>query len=58
MYQSSQVYTKTVPTVYQQCTNNVPIVKKSQKQSKDSQNSINDHWCTSRHMSTKTVATV
>jgi len=40
------------------CTNNVPIVKYSQKQSKDSQNSKNDHWCTNRHMSTKTVPTV
>ena len=26
--------------------------------SKDSQNSKNDHWCTNRHMSTKTVPTV
>jgi len=43
--------TKTVPTVYQRCTN-------SQKQSKDSQNSKNDHWCTNRHMSTKTLPTV
>jgi len=25
----------------------------SQKQSKDSQNSKNDHWCTNRHMSTQ-----
>jgi len=32
--------TKTVPTVYQ-------------KQSKDSQNSKNNHWCTNRHMSTQ-----
>ena len=32
----------------------VPFVK---KQSKDSQNSKNDHWCTNRHMSTKTVPT-
>jgi len=29
-----------------------------QIQSKDSQNSKNDHWCTNRHMSTKTVPTV
>jgi len=43
--------TKTVPTVYQQCTDR-------QKQSKDSQNSKNDHWCTNHHMSTKTVPTV
>ena len=46
MYQSSQVY--------QDCTNNVPIVKKvqnSQRRSKDSQNSKNNHWCTNRHMS-------
>jgi len=26
--------------------------------SKDSQNCKNDHWCTNRHMSTKTVPTV
>jgi len=26
--------------------------------SKDSQNSKNDHWCTNRHMSTKTLPTV
>ena len=26
-----------------------------QKQSKDRQNSKNDHWCTNRHRSTKTV---
>ena len=81
--------TKTVPTVYQRCTNRqktvrnnqktvktakmtigVPIVTMSclprlyqqctnrQKQSKDSQNSKNDHWCTNRYMSTKTVPTV
>ena len=37
MYQ--QWSTKTVPTVYQQCTNR-------QKQSKDSKNNKNDHWCT------------
>ena len=34
-----------LPRLYQQCTNR-------QKQSKDSQNSKNDHWCTNRHMST------
>ena len=28
------------------------------KQSKDGKNSKNDHWCTNRHMSTKTVPTV
>ena len=38
--------TKTVPTVYHQCTNR-------KKQSKDSQNSSNDHWCTNRPMSTQ-----
>jgi len=37
--------------VYQDCTNSAPIVKNSQQQSKDSQNSKNDHWCTNRHMS-------
>ena len=45
------MFTKTVPTVYQQCTNR-------QKQPKDSQNSKNDYWCTNRHMSSKTVPTV
>jgi len=50
VYQSSQVY--------QDCINSVPIVKNSQKLSKDSQNSKNDYWCTNRHMSTKTVPTV
>ena len=40
-----------LPRLYQQCTNR-------QKQSKDSQNSKNDHWCTNRYMSTKTVPTV
>ena len=55
LYQSS----KTVKTIgvsivtgllilYQQCTN-------CQKQSKNSQNSKNDYWCTNRHMSTKTT---
>jgi len=32
---------------------NVPFDKNSQKQSKDSQNSKNHHWCTNRHMSTQ-----
>ena len=31
----------------------VPLVKNSQKQPKDSQNSKNNHWCTNRHMSTQ-----
>jgi len=31
-----------LPRLYQQCTNSVPIVKNSQKQSKDSQNSKNN----------------
>ena len=31
----------------------VPFVKNSQKQSKDSQNSKNHHWCTNRHMCTQ-----
>ena len=31
----------------------VPLLKNSQKQSKDSQNSNNHHWCTNRHMSTQ-----
>ena len=48
--------------VYQDCTNSVPTVyqssKNGQKQSKDSQNSKNEYWCTNRHMSTKTVPTV
>jgi len=47
-----------LPRVYQQYTNSVPIVKNSQKELKDSQNSKNDHWCTNRHMSTKSVPTV
>jgi len=54
MYQSSHVY--------QDCTNSVPTVYQSsktvKKQSKDSQNSKNDHRCINRHMSTKTVPTV
>ena len=33
----------------QDCTNSVPIVKNSQKQS----NSKNYYWCTNRHMSTQ-----
>jgi len=33
----------------------VPFVKDSQKQSKDSQNSKNHHWCTNRHMSTQSL---
>jgi len=41
--------------VYQKCTNSVPVVKNSQKTVKTAQN---DHWCTNRHMSTKTVPTV
>ena len=44
-----------------QCTNRQKqskTVKNSQKQSKDTQNSKNYHWCTNRHMSTKTVSTV
>jgi len=40
-----------LPRLYQQCTNR-------QKQSKDSQNSKNDYWCTNRHRSIKTVPTV
>jgi len=35
--------TKTVPTVYRQCTDR-------QKQSEDSQNSKNGHWCTNCHI--------
>jgi len=57
VYKSSQVYqdcTNSVPTVYQSSK----TVKNSQKQSKDSQNSKNDHWRTNRHRSTKTVPTV
>jgi len=41
-----------LPTLYQPCTNSVP------KTVKNSQNSKNDHWCTNRHRSTKTVPTV
>jgi len=48
VYQSSHVY--------QDCTNRVPTVY--QKQSKDSQHRKHDHWCTNRHMSTKTVPTM
>ena len=47
VYQSSQVY--------QDCTNSVPIVKTVKRQLKQQKN---DHWCTNRHMSTKTVPTV
>jgi len=39
------------PRLYQQCTNR-------QKQSKDSQNSKNDNWCTNRHMSTEALPTL
>jgi len=46
--------TKTVPTVYQSSK----TVKNGQRQSKDSQNSKNDHWCTNRHRSTETVPAV
>jgi len=42
-----------LPRLYRQCTNSVPIVKNSQKQSKDSKNSKNNHCCTNRHMSTQ-----
>jgi len=44
-----------LPRLYQQCTNRQ---KQSKTVKKDSQNSKNDHWCTNRHMSTKTVPTV
>jgi len=38
-----------LPRLYQQCTNR-------QKQSKDSQNSKNDHWCTiNRHVYTESA---
>jgi len=43
-----------LPRLYQRCTNR----QKQLKQSKDSQSSKNDHWCTNRHRSTKTVPTV
>jgi len=49
VYQTSQVY--------QDCTKSVSTVFQSSKQPKDSQNSKNDHWCTNRHLSTKTVPT-
>jgi len=39
-----------LPRLYQPCTNSVP-------KTKDTQNSKNDHWCTNRHSSTKTVQT-
>jgi len=57
LYQSSKtlktigVIVTGLPRLNQQCTNR-------QKQSKDSQNSKNDHWCTNRHRTTKTVPTV
>ena len=65
LYQSS-IILKTIgvpivtglPRLYQQCTNGIPIVKNTQKQSKDGQNGKNDHWCTNRNKSTKTVPTV
>jgi len=41
-----------LPRLYQPYTNSVP------KQSKDRQNSKNDHWCINRHRSIKTVPTV
>ena len=47
--------------VYQAIPKKLVKVDKStnrRKQSNDSQNSKNDHWCTNRHMSTKTVSTV
>jgi len=51
VYKSSQVY--------QDCTNSVPTVYQSSKTVKtQSKQHKNDHWCTSRHMSTKTVPTV
>jgi len=50
-YKSSQVY--------QDCTNSVPTVNQSSKTVKtQSKQHKNDHWYTSRHMSTKTVSTV
>jgi len=54
VYQSSQVYhncTNSVPTVYQS-SKTVKTVKTQSKQHK------NDHWCTSRHMSTKILPSV
>jgi len=57
VYQSSHVY-QDLPTVYQQRTNRQKQSNTVKKKSKDSQNSKNDHWCTNRHMSTKTVPTV
>jgi len=51
VYKSSQVY--------RDCTNSVPTVYQSSKTVKtQSKQHKNDHWCTSRHMSTKTVPTV
>jgi len=51
VYKSSQVY--------RDCTNSVPTVHQSSKTVKtQSKQHKNDHWCTSRNMSTKTVPTV
>ena len=51
VYQSLQVY--------QDCTSSVPTVYQSSKTAKtQSKQHKNDHWCTSRHMSTKTVPIV
>ena len=51
VYKSSQVY--------RDCTNSVQTVYQSSKTVKtQSKQHKNDHWCTSRHMSTKTVPTV
>jgi len=55
VYKSSQVYTKTVQTVYQRCTNRQKQSKTLKTQSKQHKN---DHWCTSRHRSTKNVPIV
>ena len=46
--------TKTVPTVYQQWCRSYQSSKTVKTQSKQHKN---DHWCTSRHMSTKNVPT-
>ena len=54
MYQSSHVH--------QDCTNSVPTMYQSSKTVKNCQktikNSKNDHWCTNRDISTKTVPIV
>ena len=42
-YLCTNRHRSTNTVLYQRCTNR-------QKQSKDSQNSKNDHWCTNRHM--------